>query len=197
MHISPSFVISLTYGESHFVPFGDNKISSRENHIPKERVSGISCFHDVSHCDAPPSAETQVMHFIARFNSSVRLFNQTSLPAGAKRRRVRPFSRATRRGCGMEGAGTGKPFRPQNPTFVLSALRTHPRASSRVGWSPVKRPDNVGSRYNTYFSGHLSGFASGVPDSFARIHLDTTRQYVADRLARGSLLTTPVCVHRL
>lgn len=84
-----------------------NKISSRENHIPKERVSGISCFHDVSHCDAPPSAETQVMHFIARFNSLVRLFNQTSLPARVLNvGGCDPF-RAARRGCkGARGPKT-------------------------------------------------------------------------------------------
>jgi len=130
VHISPSFVISLTYGDSHFVLFGANKTPSRENHIPKERVSGISCFHDVSHCDAPLSAETQVMHFIARFNSSVRLFNQTSLPTlllnvgGCD-----PF----RRNAVARGNGNENHFVRRIRTFVLSALCT-PRASLRKGW---------------------------------------------------------------
>jgi len=130
VHISPSFVISLTYGDSHFVPFGANKTSSRENHIPKERVSGISCFHDVSHCDAPLSAETQVMHFIARFNSSVRLFNQTSLPAlllnvgGCD-----PF----RRSAVARGSEDENHFVRRIRTFVLSALCTPARRHEEGG----------------------------------------------------------------
>lgn len=60
----------------------------------------------------------------------------------------------------------------------------HPREKGEL--SSVKRPDNVGSRYNTYFSGHLSGFAQGVR---ACIHLGAAKQYAVDRLERGFLLS--------
>jgi len=125
LHVFPSFVILLTYGDSHFIPFGANKTFSRENHIPKKRVSGISCFHDVSHCDAPPSTETQVMHFIARFNSSVRLFNQTSLPVLMLNiEGCDPF-RAARCGC-ERGSGDENHFvRRIRPSCYRTS---HPRA---------------------------------------------------------------------
>lgn len=45
--------------------------------------------------------------------------------------------------------------------------------TSRV--TPVKRSDNVGSRYNTYFSGHLSGFAPGVPPVVSHVFISTSR----------------------
>lgn len=72
--------MSPTYGDAHFVLDGANKIESGELHSKgaSVRVSRVSTtFLIVMH----PRRETQVMHFIARFNSSVRLFNQTSLPA--------------------------------------------------------------------------------------------------------------------
>lgn len=73
-------VMSSTYGDAHFVLDGTNKIESGKLHskgasVPVSRIS--TTFLIVMH----PRRETQVMHFIARFNSSVRLFNQTSLPA--------------------------------------------------------------------------------------------------------------------
>lgn len=157
-------VISSTYGDSHFVPRGANKSATgriafqRKSECPISRVS--TTFLIVMH----PRRETQVMHFIARFNSSVRLFNQTSLPgAAAKRRRVRPFSNG-RTGQWANG-------RVRDETKTISSAESDlaryryfaPReASLRRRGRVVKRFDNVGSRYSTYFSGHLSGFALRV-----------------------------------
>lgn len=47
----------------------------------------------------------------------------------------------------------------------------------------VEPPDNVGSRYNTYFSGHLSGFVR--PGGSRKIHLEVSQQY-ATLLSKGS-----------
>jgi len=87
-----------------------------------------------------PRRETRVMHFIARFNSSVRLFNQTSLPLALVLNvgGCDPFQAAARAN-GREGER--KPFRPQNPTSRAIGT-SHPRASrSRRGWR--ERSDNA------------------------------------------------------
>lgn len=99
-----------------------------------------------------PRRETQVMHFIARFNSSVRLFNQTSLPAlvlnvgGCD-----PFRAERRERTGMKSISSAE------SDLVLSALRTLSARRYVEEGDRQNVPDNVG--YNTYFSGHLSGFA--------------------------------------
>jgi len=83
---------------------------------------------------------------------------------------VRPFS--AQRGCERERER--KPFRPQNPN--LRAIGTlHPPRVVTKRVAPVKRPDNVGSRYNTYFSGYLLGFASRGSVSFSRVFISTPR----------------------
>lgn len=118
-------VMSSTYGDVHFVLDGGNEIESGELHskgasIPVSRVS--TTFLIVMH----PRRETQVMHFIARFNSSVRLFNQTFLRAlvlnvgGCDPFRATPAARRERTGgdenhfvrrIRPRAIGTSHPFR--------------------------------------------------------------------------------------
>lgn len=133
-------VMSPTYGDAHFVVDGANKIESGELHSKgvSVRVSRVSTtFLIVMH----PRRETQVMHFIARFNSSVRLFNQTSLPAlmlnvgGCD-----PFLAERRERTGMKTISSAESDPALSALRTLSARRCRRRVTDKT--SPIT-PDTT------------------------------------------------------
>lgn len=81
--------------------------------------------------------------------------------------------------------------------LVLSARRTLSAHRYKAGGWPTKRiPDNAGSRYNTYFSGHLSGFASrkkGRSPSEKSVFISAPRNNMSP-IAIGPLLVLSVCI---
>lgn len=59
------------------------------------------------------------------------------------------------------------------------------RNPAEAGCCRLKRPDNVGSRYNTYFSGHLSGFAR-VGVRSPEIRPEVSQQYATLRSTKSA-----------
>lgn len=59
------------------------------------------------------------------------------------------------------------------------------RNPAEAGCPRRKRPDNVGSRYNTYFSGHLSGFGR-VGVRSPKIRPEVSRQYATPRSTKSA-----------
>jgi len=111
--------------------------ANKSGRITFQRRSGGVRYLDVSTTFLivmHPRRETRVMHFIARFNSSVRLFNQTSLPLALVLNvgGCDPFQAAARAN-GREGEPGENHFARRIRPRALSALGTPAhRATARV-----------------------------------------------------------------